>query len=412
MNRQALEAVLARIDALRGEMIAMQTRLTALPAIGPESGGQGEAAKAAYLKGELERLGLIVEDYPAPDPAAPSGVRPNLVARPRGTQTDSRVWILTHTDIVPPGERRLWRHDPFTAVLEGDRLYGRGTEDNQQSMVASIFAVRALLEAGATPGRTPCLALVADEETGSTKGLGYLIDHHPRLFGKDDLIIVPDIGSNDGAAIEVAEKSILWLRLRVLGRQCHASRPELGINTLEATAHLIVALTQALRERFDAREALYEPPESTFCATKKEANVPNINTIPGEDVFYLDSRVLPAYHLDDILAETLRHTLEAERRFGVRVEVSEVQRAQAPPATSPEAPVVKAIAAAVRELRAIEARPIGVGGGTVAAFFRRVGLPAAAWSTSAEVAHQPDEYCIVENMVADAKVFAHVILQA
>ena len=204
---------------------------------------------------------------------------------------------------------------------------------------------------------------------------------------------------------------MLWLRFHLVGRQCHASRPELGINTLEAASHLIVALTAALRERFDAREGLYEPPQSTFCATKKEANVPNINTIPGEDVFYLDSRVLPAYHLDDILAETLRHTAEAERRFGVRVEVEEVQRAQAPAATSPDAPVVRAIAAAVRELRAIEARPIGVGGGTVAAFFRRVGLSAAAWSTSAEVAHQPDEYCIVGNMVADAKVFAHVILQ-
>jgi succinyl-diaminopimelate desuccinylase len=391
-------------------MIAMQAKLTALPAIAPESGGEGEAAKAAYLKAELERYGLEVDEYRAPDAAAPSGFRPNLIAHPPGPDIPQRVWVLSHMDVVPPGERRLWSHDPFAVVERDGCLYGRGVEDNQQAMVSSIFAVRALLEEGLKPARTPYLALVADEETGSAKGLGYLVEHHRDLFREGDLIVVPDIGSPDGSAIEVAEKSILWLKLTVLGRQCHASRPGLGINTLEATARLILALT-GLRERFSAQDSLYEPPESTFEATKKEANVPNINTIPGEDVFYLDSRVLPAYRLEEVRGEIGRLVAEVEGKTGVRVKLEEAQRVQAPPPTSPEAPVVRALSLALRELRGLEARPIGVGGGTVAAFFRRVGLAAACWSTTAEVAHQPDEFCLIDNMVADAKVFAHLLLQ-
>jgi len=54
---------------------------------------------------------------------------------------------------------------------------------------------------------------------------------------------------------------------------------------------------------------------------------------------------------------------------------------------------------------------MGIGGGTVAAFFRKAGIPAAVWSTMDDTAHSPDEYCLVENMLNDAKVFAHVFLQ-
>ncbi len=405
-----LGRVLALIDSYREQMVALQAGLTAIPAIAPESGGQGEGAKAEFLRAELERLGLEVEDYPAPDAAAPGGQRPNLVAHPPGPEAAQRLWILTHLDVVPPGERHLWRHDPFEAVVEGERLYGRGTEDNQQALVSSVFALKALLEAGVRPRRTPYLALVADEETGSAKGLGHLLAEQRALFRDHDLIVVPDFGSPDGSAIEVAEKSILWLKFTLLGRQCHASRPALGINTLEAAARLIIALTD-LRRRFPATAPLYEPAESTFAPTKKEANVPNVNTIPGEDVFYLDCRVLPQYALDDVLGEIGAICAAIEAGTGVRVKVAEVQRAQAPAPTAPDAPVVRALALALRELRGLEARPIGVGGGTVAALFRRVGLPAAVWSTSDEVAHQPDEYCLIDNMVADAKVFAHLLLQ-
>jgi succinyl-diaminopimelate desuccinylase len=407
---RGLTRVLALIDSYRDEMVAMQAALTAIPAIAPESGGVGEGAKAAWLKAELTRLGMSVEEYRAPDGAAEGGYRPNLVARLPAASGPERVWVLTHMDVVPPGERSLWSHDPFQVVIKDGRCYGRGTEDNQQAMVSSIFAARALMAAGITPRRSPCLALVADEETGSQKGLAWLLEAHGELFGKDDWIVVPDIGSPDGSAIEIAEKSILWLKLTLLGRQCHASRPAAGINTLEAAARLIVALT-VLRERFGLEDALYEPPESTFSATKKEANVPNINTIPGEDVFYLDCRVLPQYRLGEVLAEINRICADTLEQSGVRVKVEEVQAAQAPPPTPAGAPVVRALARAVKELRGIDARPIGVGGGTVAAFFRRRGLAAACWATQAELAHQPDEYCLIDNMVEDAKVFAHLFLQ-
>jgi succinyl-diaminopimelate desuccinylase len=72
---------------------------------------------------------------------------------------------------------------------------------------------------------------------------------------------------------------------------------------------------------------------------------------------------------------------------------------------------VQAITRAMKELRKKRPKPMGIGGGTVAAYFRRAGFPAAVWSTMAETAHSPDEYCLIENILDDAKIFAHIFSQ-
>ncbi len=406
---QVFRQVSARLGEYRQEMIELQRELVSRVAVGPDQGGPGEGAKAAFLVDLLRRWGLEVENYPAPDARVSGGQRPNLVARLPGRRPE-KVWVLSHLDVVPPGDESLWHSDPFTLRVEGDRLYGRGTEDDHQGIVASLMAVKALLDLGVTPSRTVALALVADEETGSAKGLAHLLREQRHLFSEQDLIIVPDAGNPEGTMIEVAEKSLLWLRLELLGQQGHASRPELSRNTLRACAHVIVAL-EALSREFSRQDPLFDPPASTFEPTRKEANVPNINTIPGRDVFYLDCRVLPDYDLAQVQARVQALGAEVAAKFEVTLTVEAVQEQPSPPPTSPEAPVVQALARAIREVHGREARPQGIGGGTVAAFFRRVGLPAAVWMTVTRSAHQPNEYCTLTNLLGDARVLAHVFMQ-
>jgi len=397
-----------RLGQYREEMIDLQRELVSRVAVGPDQGGPGEAEKAAYLENLLLGWGLRVDNYPAPDPRVAGGGRPNLVAWLPGQRAD-KVWVLSHLDVVPPGDVSLWDSDPYTLRVDGDRLIGRGTEDNHQGLVSSLMAVKALLDLGITPPRTVGLALVSDEETGSKNGLDYLLTTQPQLFSPQDLIIVPDAGSPDSTLVEVAEKSILWLRLTLLGTQSHASRPQLGKNTLRAAAHVIVAL-EALHQEFAGQNPLFDPPESTFEPTQKEANVENINTIPGRDVFYLDCRVLPEFDLERVKERVEALGKEAAAKFGVSLTVEPVQELPSPPPTDPDAPVVKALVKAIREVYGREARPQGIGGGTVAAFFRQRHLPAAVWMTVTYSAHQPNEYCLLSNVVGDARVLAHVFL--
>ena len=398
-----------RLGQYQPEMIELQRELVRRLAVGPDAGGPGEGEKAAFLAELLKGWGLKVDNYPAPDPRVAGGERPNLVATLPGRRPE-KVWVLSHLDVVPPGDEALWDSDPFTLRVDGDRLYGRGTEDNHHGIVTSLMAVRAFLDLGITPDRTLCLALVSDEETGSHHGLAHLLKEQPQLFGDQDLIIVPDAGSEDGTLIEVAEKSILWLRLELLGKQAHASRPQVGRNTLRACAHVIVALEELARE-FPLHNPLFRPPESTFEPTRKEANVGNINTIPGRDVFYLDCRVLPGIDLGEVMARVRAIGSEVAQRFGVTLEMEPVQELQAAPATAPEAPVVLALQRAIREVYGREGKPQGIGGGTVAAFFRQQGLPAAVWMTVSDTAHSPNEFCLLSNLLGDARVLAHVFLE-
>ncbi len=301
---------------------------------------------------------------------------------------------------------------PILTSLEkkGDFLYGRGVEDNHHGIVSSFFAVKALQEEGIPPYYSVGLIFVSDEETGSQKGLKHVLKKKRNLFKAEDLIIVPDAGNPEGTLIEVAEKSLLWLKFTLTGKQCHGSRPDLGINTLRGTAHLIMSL-EKLPRFFNKKDLRFDVPTSTFEPTQKEANVPNINTIPGQDIFYLDCRVLPEYPLKKVVEKIKETASEVEKKTGVRISIEVVNAVQAPPATEVHAPVVKALQAAIGKVYHKQALARGIGGATVAAFFRAAGLPAAVWSASSESAHQPNEFCRLSHLIKDAQVFAYIFCQ-
>ena len=405
-----IEQVYKRIEGYREEIISLQRELTSRKALGPENGGTGEHEKAEYLKARLKELKPDhLEEIQAPDKRAREGYRPNLLARWEGDQGSPTVWVLSHMDVVPPGDLALWGGDPYTIRVEGDKIIGRGVEDNQHGIVSSWLAVKAVLETGPRPTRSMGLALVADEETGSEYGLEYVLKNHPHFFKPEDLILVPDGGNDDGTMVEVAEKSMLWMKFTILGRQCHGSTPEKGRNSLFAAARLIVELAK-LKTEFNGVDDLFKPPVSTFEPTKMEANVPNINTIPGRDVFYVDCRILPQYGVERVFSRSRELAASVARELQVSIEVEPVYRQEATPPTSTSAPVVQALKKAIKEVKGLDAKPMGIGGGTVAAFFRRVGLPAAVWSTEPDTPHQPDEYCLISNILSDAKVFASIFL--
>lgn len=405
-----MDKIAERIESFRDEMIDMQIRLCSYPAISPASGGEGEVKKAECLLEFLKDNGFSdISVIKAPDLDAPSGYRPNILATYKGKSSAKTIWIMTHMDVVPPGELELWNGNPFKAWVEEGKIFGRGVEDNQQDMVASLYALKAYFAERITPSYDIGIALVADEETGSEKGIDYVLQKS-NPFRKQDLIIVPDAGNKDGTMIEVAEKSILWLKFKTHGIQAHGSTPDKGVNSFRAASFLVTELNR-LYELYPDRNPLFDPPISTFEPTKKEPNVPNINTIPGEDVFYMDSRILPSVKLDEVKKNIEEITAKVEEKFHVSITVEDVQKAPAAPPTSPKAQVVQALQKAIKAIYGKEGKPIGIGGGTVAALFRRENYDAACWSRVEETAHQPNEYCVIDHMMGDAKVFAHIFLQ-
>jgi len=405
------EQIFSFIDKAQALAIELETELTKRPAIAPDSGGEGELDKCVFLEGWLREHGITrLERFDAPDERAKGGVRPNLIATIEGGGTaQSRLWIMSHLDVVPPGDASMWKSDPWTATLADDspgrRIIGRGTEDNQQGLVSSVLAALAFARQGLRPARTLNLLFVADEEMGSAYGIGWLLKHHGDLFAKDDMVLIPDSGDSLGEGIEIAEKNLIWARFVTRGAQAHGSRPDQGVNAHIAGADLALRLHYGLSEIFAAHDPLFDLDYSTFQPTKKEANVPNINTIPGEDVFCMDMRVLPRYPAQSVLNEIDRIKAEVEAKHRVSVEYSIVQL-QESPATSADAPLVKKLSGAISEVYAVSPRPSGIGGGTVGAYLRGAGIDCAVWARIDETAHHPNEYALLDNILGDAKVFA------
>ncbi len=394
------------LDRARDDMVRELTDLCRIPAIGPGSGGEGERKKSEALAAILKGMGLKVEHADAPDDRVPGGKRPNLLAK--AGKGSGRLWFLTHMDVVPVGDRSAWRVDPFDPKVQDGRLYGRGVEDNGQATVAAIHALRAVLEVAGEPGRPVGLCLVSDEESGSEKGARHVLGQG--VFAKKDAFLVPDYGVADGTAIEVAEKNLLWFQVTVRGKQGHASRPERAVNAHRAGAYLVTLIDANLHRKFKATDPKFQPSGSTFEPTKRLANVENVNTVPGEDVFCFDCRVLPD-HRNKLVLEEVEGTLrETEERFGVKAELQVIQEDSSPP-TADDAPIVERLQKAILGVRGVKARPVGIGGGTVAAPFRKAGFDAAVWETVDQTGHTTEEYIKIENLVADAKVFATLMLE-
>nr|AGS53365.1 succinyl-diaminopimelate desuccinylase [uncultured bacterium contig00018] len=415
------EKIFAYIDSSEALAVELETELCKRPAFSPDSGGEGELNKCEFLAGWLKAQGITqLERFDAPDPRAKGGVRPSLVAtipgRDDASPNAARFWVMSHIDVVPPGEASLWKSDPWKVIVDeggrrgdgtllGKRVIGRGVEDNQQGLISSVLAALALIRQGITPSRTVKLLFAADEECGSGYGLVWILKNHPELFRKSDLVLIPDSGDEDGSAIEIAEKSHVWVKFTTKGVQAHASTPDLGVNAYLAAADLTVRLHYGLSEKFADRDALFSPDYSTFQPTKKEPNVPNVNTIPGEDAFYYDMRILPRHPVDEVFREVDRIKAEVEKKHGVAIEYSVGVRNESPP-TSKDSPLVAFLAKNVEEVYGVKTKPVGIGGGTFAAFLRREGIDCAVWARIDHTAHQPNEYALLDNILGDAKVMA------
>lgn len=404
-----LNKIYAEIERLKEDMVQTMCEMVSYPAINPTEGGTGEKAKAEYIIKKLKELGFDdVQTYNCTD--AEGNERPNIVVRIPG-QTQRRLWIVGHMDIVPAGDLTAWETDPFIGVVKDDKVYGRGTNDNGAAIITSLYAALAYKRLGILPKYEICLCFVANEETGSLYGIQHVIKQ--KIFREDDLVLVPDMMSPEGDFIEVAEKSIFWFEFDVLGKQVHASLPNTGINAARAANEFCCALDAALHNAYpETNEIFTDPAYSTFEPTRRRANVDSVNIVPGTETFAFDCRVLPGIPkagLEKIIDEEMART---EKKFGVKMVCRYLQCDEAAPVTPVEAPVVQILAKAIKEVINAESKIAGVGGGTCGAFFRRAGIPAAVWGLGDTTEHMPNEYIKISHLTDGAKVLANMMYGA
>ena len=394
-----LDDVFLKIDDSKEDIISFFKSIISIPSIGPDNGGNGEHDVAVklmeYVKG-FQHVDLV--ELPQD-----GCLRSSVIVRKEGKKKGT-VWIISHIDTVGIGKPEEWEHPPFEVFVDGDRIYGRGAEDNGQGMAAGLFAALPFKDAELN-GKSLGIAMVADEETGSVYGVRHLLENSD-LFTKDDFIIVPDWGSPEGKLIDISEKHIVWVKVTVKGKQTHGSTPQKGLNAFRVSTFFLSDLLTKLSEKFSAANDLFRPSVSTFEPTKKEIGSDNVNIIPGTDVFYIDCRILPQYDPEDVVDFMRNVAKEHSEKTGASISVDLIQCTASGPSSSTGTPEFDELCKAIKAVTGKEAKGAGIGGGTCANFFRLKGLNAYTWSSEGGTLHKPNEYVLISNVITDAKVFA------
>ena len=165
-----------------------------------------EIEGARWLASILEKHGVKAELIEA----APG--RTTLYARIRGKRPNEGLLLLHHIDVVPASPEG-WKQPPFSAAVDLNQIYGRGTLDNKGDGILQLAAFLDVANSGRQPERDLIFLAVADEETGGTLGTRWLLEHRPDVFAGVRYAL------NEGGITEMQGERVTYYGIEIATKQ-------------------------------------------------------------------------------------------------------------------------------------------------------------------------------------------------
>lgn len=374
----------------RGDAVELTRALVGIdsrnPSLVPTAPGEGAVARA--LAGVLEAWGFRVEMYDV----APG--RPNVVGRIGGaSRTPAALMFNGHIDVVDVAGMV---HAPWDSTVRDGRIYGRGSSDMKAGVAAMCAA--AVRAAGAAPEREIIVAAVADEEFES---LGTLA-----LIARGTRARAAIVTEPTRLAIMPAHLGFVWADVTMHGRAAHGSRWDLGVDAIRHAGLMLAEL-----DRFDAEE-LTSRRHPLLGRPSVHASLieggSGMSTYPERCTVRLERRTIPGETPAQVLAELESVCARAGAgRTSFRPEVA-VTLAQEPSDVSPNAPIVRALDAAMREAGE-DVRVEGMSAWTDAALLNGAGIPAICFGPGdMGLAHAAEEWVQVDEIERATRVLARL----
>jgi succinyl-diaminopimelate desuccinylase len=407
------DLVLREVERLADELVEFTRALVRVPTVNPPGDAYTECAKLIAAK--LRALGYAVETFAAEGLPEHTERYPRVnVVGSLGAGVGKRLHFNGHYDVVPAGSG--WSFEPFGAELRDGRIYGRGTCDQKAGIAASVYAVEAVRRAGLALNGTVEQSATADEESGGFAGLAHLCDVGRVARGKQDYVVITE--PLDPERVCIGHRGVYWFEVTTLGRVGHGSMPGLAVNAAEQMARLVSALEDELRPRLALRvtEAPVEPPE----ARRPSINLNSIHggqalggwqtpAVPDRCVAVLDRRFIHEEVFDSVRAEIVS-ILDAG---GIAYQLRDLMRVD-PVLGRADSILATTTRSAIRDALGVEAATIASPGTyDQKHVVRRAGIDeCVAYGPGRLVlAHQPDEYVAVDDLIAATKVLALLTLR-
>jgi succinyl-diaminopimelate desuccinylase len=417
LNIHMYEKLFQAIDRRRDELVALTADLIRFPTINPP--GEAYTPCAEYIGERLRKRGfetqyIRAEGTPGDSDAYP---RTNIVARFDGRTPGPTVHFNSHIDVVEAGDG--WTVDPFGGVVKDGRVYGRGACDMKGGLAASIIAVEAFLEVFPDfPGAIEISGTV-DEESGGFGGVAYLASKGFFSKPRVDHVIIPEPLNKD--RICLGHRGVWWAEIETKGSIAHGSMPFLGDSAIRHMSAVLHAFEEELYPALDRKQT--QMPVVPEGARRSTMNINSIHGGQTEDFFpglpspnvadscrtVIDRRFLLEESIDEVKGEvtSILERLKRDRpRFDYEIrDMMEVQ----PTMTDRDAPVVTAVAEGIRTIFDREPEYVISPGTYDQKHVARIGhlFECIAYGPGIlDLAHRPDEWVGIDDMIESAKVMA------
>ena len=415
----AAERFDAELAARREDLIGLTSALIRFPTVNPPGAGYRELCD--FLAERLARRGFEVELLRAEGALGDSDRYPrwNLVARRGGAHAGDCLHFNSHSDVVAPGQG--WTLDPFAGTVRDGRVYGRGACDMKGGLAASIVAAETFVDLFPRFAGAIELSATCDEESGGFGGVAWLAERGRFDPSRVQHVIIPEPLNKE--RICLGHRGVWWAEIETRGRIAHGSMPFLGDC---AVRHMAAVIERMERDLWPAlagrRTAMPVVPDGARASTlnvnalhggetEEHDGLPAPN-VPHSCRMTIDRRFIVEESIDDVRSEVigLLDGLRGERP-GFDYAVREIMRVL-PTMTDADAPVVRALERGIGDVLGRTARHVASPGTYDQKHFARLGhlQDCVAYGPGIlELAHQPDEFVVIDDMVASAQVMARAV---
>ncbi len=383
-------------------MATLLAELVAIPTENPP--GKNYRACADLLENRLRRMGLECERLEVGDSKEGTGDGPVCLVASYG-RGERVLYFHGHYDVVPAqsGEQ-------FQPMRNEHFLFGRGSSDMKGGIVAMLYAILALKECGAELNGRIALTLVPNEETGGEGGSAWLAAQGRLGRGGIGMLLAEPTSG----VVWNANRGAISLRVRVLGKSAHVGLQHQGENAFERMVQVVTRL-QELKQAVEQRSTSYnigadQARHSILMLGGQSGGGANFNVVPEECWFTVDRRINPEEDLAEEKSKLIA-VLESCKRDGVTLEWEILQEGQSS-ACREEEPLGEALARSVQAITGEAPRFEMCPGLLEIRFYAAQGVPAYAYGPGLlSVAHGPNEYVDLRNVIDSAAVYALAALE-